>query len=93
MPIDDRELLRDLTEALQETEESHPDVRQAAVKAVMERHGATAEDVARLLRRARTQQRTQLQGLASRIDGLISQRQEVESTVAAVEEFLRGLRP
>lgn len=91
--MNDRELLRELTEALKATEDAPPDARQAAVKDVMDRHGATAEDVARLLRRARTQQRTQLQGLALRIDGLINQRQEAESTVAAVEEFLRGLRP
>jgi hypothetical protein len=91
--MDDRALLRDLTEALQQTEGATSEERQAAVRAVMDRHGATADDVARLLRRARTQHRTQLQGFAQRIGGLISQREEAESTVAAVEEFLRGLRP
>ncbi|HTE83457.1 MAG TPA: hypothetical protein VK821_01875 [Dehalococcoidia bacterium] len=93
MAANDRELLRDLTEALKQTENADTDERQAAVKAVMERHGASAEDVARLLRSARTQQRTQLQGLALRIGDLISQREEAASTADAVEEFLRGLRP
>jgi hypothetical protein len=91
--VDDRALLRDLTDALQQTESATAEERQAAVREVMERHGATAEDVARLLRRARTQHRTQIQGFAQRIGGLIAQREEAESTVTAVEEFLRGLRP
>jgi beta-phosphoglucomutase-like phosphatase (HAD superfamily) len=92
MPLDDRALLRDLTEALQRTEQADAATRQEAVRAVMQQHGATVEDVARLLRRARTQHRRQLEGLSARIDGLIAHREEQESTVAAVEEFLRGLR-
>jgi hypothetical protein len=92
MPVNDREFLRDLTEALQQTEDSDANDRQAAVKAVMERHGATADDVARLLRRARAQQRSQLEGLSLRIEDLIKHREEATSTVDAVEEFLRGLR-
>jgi beta-phosphoglucomutase-like phosphatase (HAD superfamily) len=93
MPLDDRALLRDLTDALQRTEAADPATRQEAVRAVMEQHGATVDDVARLLRRARTQQRRQLQGLSARIDGIIANREEQESTVTAVEEFLRRLRP
>jgi hypothetical protein len=92
MPVNDREFLRDLTEALQQTEGADANQRQAAVKAVMERHGASAEDVARLLHRARTQQRTQLEGLSLRIGDLITRREEAASTVDAVEEFLRSLR-
>ena len=92
MPVDDRALLRDLTEALQRTEGADAAARQEAVRLVMEQHGATVEDVARLLRRARTQHRRQLQGLSSRIGDLIAQREEQELTVAAVEEFLRGLQ-
>lgn len=93
MPVNDRELLRDLTEALKQTENASTDDRQAAVKAVMDRHGATTDDVARLLRRARSQQRTELQGLALRIGDLIVAREEASSTVDAVEAFLRELRP
>lgn len=93
MPVDDRALLRDLTEVFRRTEGAEPAERQEAMREVMERHGATLEDVARLLRRARTQHRTQLQGFTSRIDDLINRREEQESTVAAVEEYLRGLRP
>jgi hypothetical protein len=93
VPVNDREFLRDLTEALQQTEGSDANQRQAAVKAVMERHGATADDVARLLSRARTQQRSQLEGLSLRIEDLIKAREEAASTVDAVQEFLRGLRP
>jgi ABC-type transporter Mla subunit MlaD len=93
MPLDDRAFLRDLTEALQRTESADPAARHEAIRAVMLQHGATVDDVARLLRRARTQQRRQLQGLSARIDSLIASREEQESTVAAVEQFLRGLRP
>jgi hypothetical protein len=92
LPIDDRALLRDLTEALQQTENATAEERQEAIRRVMERHGATPDDVGRLLRRARTQHRNQIKGLAERIDGLINRREEAESTVEAVEEFLRGLR-
>jgi hypothetical protein len=92
MPVNDRDFLRDLTEALQQTEHSDADQRQAAVKAVMERHGATTDDVARLLRRARAHQHTQLEGLSLRIGDLIKHREEAASTADAVEEFLRGLR-
>ncbi|HET9319037.1 MAG TPA: hypothetical protein VFO27_04655 [Bryobacteraceae bacterium] len=92
MPVDDRQLLRDLTEALKQTEDATAEERQAAVKSVMDKHGATADDVARLLGRARSQQRTQLQGLALRISDLITQREEAASTADAVEAFLRSLR-
>jgi hypothetical protein len=59
----------------------------------MVQHGATVDDVARLLRRARAQHHRQIQGLSSRLDELITRREEQESTVTAVEEFLRSLRP
>lgn len=88
--INQRLFLRDLQEALQKTEGQGSAARHQAIQAVMSKHGATADDVARLLGRARQQQRRELSGLASRLTGLIARREEMESTVAAVEEFLRA---
>lgn len=91
--MDDRALLRDLRAAIERTEGQDTAARNAAVQAVLREHGATTADVARLLRRARQQHRNELQGLALRLGGLISAREEMEETSAAVEEFLRSRRP
>ena len=91
--MDDRALLRDLKAAIDRTEGQPLAARSEAVGAVLREHGATLADVGRLLSRARRQHRTELSGLARRLDGLIGQREEMESTVAAVERFLRGQRP
>ena len=93
MPVDDRALLRDLRAAIESTEGAPAEARQEAIRAAMNQHGATLEDVARLLQRARSQHRTQIRGLASRLEDLIARKEEGESTVQAVEEFLRGLQP
>lgn len=93
MPVDDRALLRDLKAALERTEGADSTVRQNEIRAVMREHGATLDDLARLLHRARSQHRSQLQGLASRLGNLIARREEDQSTVAAVEAFLRSQRP
>jgi|HubBroStandDraft_4_1064222.scaffolds.fasta_scaffold1752194_1 hypothetical protein len=93
MAVDDRALLRDLRAAIEESEGAGAEARQEAIRAVMQRHGATLDDVARLLHRARSQHQSQLRGLASRLEGLIARREEDASTVHAVEEFLRGQRP
>jgi hypothetical protein len=93
MAIDDRALLRDLRSAIESTEGSSAETRQDAIRAVMQQHGATLDDVARLLQRARSQHRSQIRGLASRLSDLIARREEDELTVRAVEEFLRGQRP
>ena len=92
MSVDDRALLRDLKAALERTEGTDASVREDAIRAVMHEHGATLDDLARLLYRARSQHRRQLQGLASRLETLINRREEDASTVAAVEDFLRGQR-
>ena len=93
MPVDDRALLRDLKAAMERTEGSPTPDRQDAIRGVLEEHGATLADLSRLLQRARSQHRVQLRGLSSRLGDLIARREEDESTVAAVEEFLRGNRP
>jgi hypothetical protein len=92
LPVDDRALLRDLRAALERTEGSGAAERQRAIQDVLDAHGATADDVARLLRRARTQHRSQLQGLSSRLEDLIALREEEQATAEAVERFLRDLR-
>ena len=91
--MDDRALLRDLKAAIDRTEGQSPAAREDAVGAVLREHGATEADVGRLLGRARQQHRRELSGLARRLDGLIGQREEMESTVEAVERFLRGRLP
>jgi hypothetical protein len=63
--------------------------RQESIRLVLEEHGASLDDLARLLHRARSQHRGQLRGLSSRLGELIARREEEESTVAAVEAFLR----
>ena len=91
--MDDRALLRDLKAAIEQTEGQSLAARNEAVGAVLREHGATLADVGRLLGRARQQHRNELRGLARRLDGLIGQREEMESTVAAVERFLHAQRP
>lgn len=91
--MNDRALLRDLKAAIDRTEGQSPAARNEAVEVVLREHGATLADVGRLLGRARQQHRSELSGLAGRLEGLIGQREEMESTVAAVEHFLRDRRP
>jgi hypothetical protein len=78
---------------MEQTEGRSAAERQEAIRLVMDEHGASLDDLARLLHRARSQHRGQLQGLSSRIGDLIARREEEESTVAAVEAFLRDRRP
>jgi ParB-like chromosome segregation protein Spo0J len=91
--MDDRALLRDLKAAMDRTEDLTAAERAEAIEAVLQEHGATTADVGRLLGRARRQHRRELSGLAQRLDGLIEQREEMESTAEAVERFLREQRP
>lgn len=88
--MDDRALLRDLKAAIERTEGHNVSERNEAVHAVLRDHGATTDDVARLLRRARQQHRVELRGLARRIDQLIMTREDMVKTVEAVERYLRG---
>lgn len=88
--MDDRALLRDLKTALEQSEGQSAVNRAEAIQTVLDAYGATVNDVARLLHRARRRRKTELSGLAQRLDGLITHREEMEETVEAVERFLRS---
>jgi hypothetical protein len=90
MAMDDRALLRDLKAAMERTAGESAAGRAEAIQSVLDAHGATAEDVARLLHRARSRRRAELSALTERLDSLISRREETKATVEAVERFLRG---
>lgn len=88
--VDDRALLKDLQQAIKATEGQSSEAQMAAINAVLERHGATAADVHRLLHAANRRRRTELQSLQQRIGGIIEHLEIDVATADAVDAFLRG---
>lgn len=88
--MDDRALLRDLTNAIQSTEGQDATVQAGAISEVLARHGATVADVQRLLGWARSRRKNELAGLRRRLAGIIEHREVDEATAAAVDRFLRA---
>lgn len=87
--MDDRALLRDLRQAVQQTESQGKDAQAAAIFAVLKQHGATTADVQRLLGWARSRRSRELGGLQARLNSMIESQSAAEETAAAVDRFLR----
>ena len=91
MDIDDARLLRELRRALDEVAGQGTEAQAAALREVLARYGATVEDVARAVRRAKERHRRELAGLTQRLARLADQRAEDEATAEAVDAFLRSI--
>jgi len=87
--VDDRALLRDLTNAIRSTEGQGAAAQAAAIEHVLNQHGANLTDVQRLLGWARTRRQRELTGLTQRLGGVIEQREIDAATADAVDRFLR----
>ena len=87
--MDDRLLVRDLWLALDAVSGQGADAQAKAIREVLDKHGATMNDVARIVGRIRQRRRSELGGLASRLDALAERRADAEETAAAVDAFLR----
>lgn len=93
MTFDEDALLRELRHTLEESAGLPPETLAIALRAVLARHGATENDLARLLSRAARQRRArELSGLARRLRQLADHRADAEATAAAVDAFLRARR-
>jgi DNA-binding transcriptional regulator YbjK len=92
MAFDEAALLRDLRRTLEESAGLSQEALAAALRDVLSRHGATQDDLSRLLSRAARQRRArELSGLAQRLEQVADQREDALATAEAADTFLRSL--
>lgn len=87
--MNDKELLRDLQVALEQTAGQGHAAQAKAIEAVLARHGATLSDIQRLLLAARRRRYAEIARLHARLDGLIAEREVAQETADAADRFLR----
>jgi hypothetical protein len=91
MEIDEAALLRDVRRVLEQFSTLNQVALAEKIREVLARHGASQDDLSRLLSQAaRQRRRGELSSLAGSIGKLAEQREDETDTSTAVDAFLRS---
>jgi hypothetical protein len=91
MDIDEAGLLREVRRGLEAVAGQGQEAQAAAVRAVLDRYGASFDDLARAVARVKQRHARELAGLSRRIERLAEQREDAAATADAVDAFVRSL--
>jgi hypothetical protein len=92
MDFDEAALLRDVRRVLEQFATLNQEALAERVREVLARHGASQDDLSRLLSQAARQRRSgELASLAGHIGQLAEHREDQSETSASVDAFLRSL--